>query len=429
MFEKLENEILNTYIEVNKIKFKKGKFDLSEITHDVNGILYKCLTSYYFEDKLNLKFVKTKINNDEYYLTVGINSKFDSDFMIKLPIKDNDIRNKVIKYFESKNIGGFQKLSLDDSLKNNLIHLDYEEAKDILGEIPISLYPQYIDAFNFIYNSYEGNDNPRFPVKSPYFEDKEIATFNINEKTEKTINSLLKIPEFEVLLTNDPVKKMLYLKSKNNFDFKTIDIDDSKMKLGDYIKFDYEYNVNKVMKRIYKMKYLSQSSDSNYKVIIAHNNFEIAGNLAIIDGSKYHDVKPNLCSYVSHIEVGEHFYGNKLGLRLMEKAIDYAKENNQILFRTSSSKLGQLYIKDSITEMGIKSDILLISEPERNIIVNVITKLKDEPKDKIIDAVRKTLEYIRKNLNEKDLEYSFRNKEIIEMFTTVDKKSSNKLKM
>lgn len=427
MFEKMKNDIWEAYIKANNINIKK-KFNSSEISHDMNAILFQCLNSYYFENKFNIKFVKVEAEKKEYYFIAAAPTK-TCDELIKYKITDDEEKNRILEYYSKQENSQFKRISINNSLENNNIFINYKEMKDLFPIIPFSLYQQNEDIFKYMYDGYFEGNRKGFPDYYPYDNEKKEVSVVMNEKIQKTIDLLSNKPEFATLLEQDPVRKMLALKNRHNFEFKKIGIDYSKKELSNYLKFeDYSF-INHAMKNLYAMKYESQSKDEDYKLIIAHNDFEITGNLALADGSKYHKIGSDICYYVSHIEVADQFYGHGLGIKLMEKAIDYAKENNLILMRTSPSELGEKYIKDKITELGIKHDIALVSANERNIIIKLLEQIKEHPKNEIVDTVKKTLSYIRKNLNEKDLEYGMQDKDIVKMFVKAPNNSSNKLKL
>jgi predicted GNAT family acetyltransferase len=430
MFEKMKSDIWDAYIEANNINIKK-KFNSSEITHDMNAILFKCLTSYYFENKFDVKFVKVEAEKKDYYFIIAAPTKNDED-LIKYKVQDEKEKNRILEYYsnnEKNKISNFRKISIIKNLENNMVLLNYEELTDLFKVIPTDLYQKDEDIFKYMYDGYFEGNRKGFPDYYPYDNKKQEVDIVINEKIQRAINLLIEKPEFNILLENDPIKKVLNLKNKHNFEFKTINIDYSKQELCNYLKFENYSYINNAMKNIYGMKYESQSKNEDYKLIIAHNDFEIAGNLAIADGSKYHKFKSGMCAYVSHIEVADSFYGNGLGVKLMEKAIQYAEENKLILMRTSPSELGKQYIKDKITDIGIKKDIALVSSNESNIISKLLMKIQDQSQDQILETVKKTLTYIRKNLNEKDLEYGIQDNDIIKMFAKSSNTSSNKLKL
>lgn len=430
MFEKMKSDIWDAYIEANNINIKK-KFNSPEITHDMNAILFKCLTSYYFENKFDVKFVKVESEKKDYYFIASVPNK-SYEGTIKYNIPNEEEKNRIEQYYENqedKCFSHFRKVSIAENLANNIVVLNYNEVKELFEIIPFDLYQQNEDIFKYMYDGYFEGNRKGFPDYYPYDNEKQETAIVMNEKIQKAMSLLAKKPEFNVLFENDPVRKILALKNKYNFEFKTINIDYSKRELCDYLKFENYTYINHAMKDIYGMKYESQSRSEDYKLILAHNEFEIVGNLAIADGSKYHKFKSGICAYVSHIEVADQFYGNGLGVRLMEKAIEYAKENKLVLMRTSPSELGKKYIKDQITEIGIKNDIALVSSTESNIISKLLMQMQDKSQDEILDTVKKTLIYIRKNLNEKDLEYGIQDNDIIKMFVKSPITSSNKLKL
>ncbi len=429
MFDKIKTEILDTYIKVNNIKFKKGKFDLTELSHDVNSIFYKFISSPYFENNFEPKLIKINGEDIDYYMIIAIDDKYNSDNYIEYDIKDDNDRKNIIEYFSNKDQNLFSKISLKTGLESGTLRLRYDDAKNIIGKDDLRIYSRNIDVLSNFYNPYDDDGFPGFPYSAPYNGKKEVIEINYNDKINKTIEKLKENKIFDVIFSDDEVVKLLSVKNRKEFDFKLLKIENSKEEVAEYLKFEESYNLNSALKNIYGMKYFSQSRDKNYNLIIAHNEFEIAGTLAMIDGKTYHDIPKNLCSYVSYIEAGTPFFGNKLGLRLMEKAIKHAKENDLMIIRTSSSENGKQYIKDKITEMGIKENIPLISESERDIIIPIMINLKNNKKDEIKKAVIEALTYIREHIKEEDLRYSSKNINIIKMITDKYKPISNKHKL
>lgn len=123
---------------------------------------------------------------------------------------------------------------------------------------------------------------------------------------------------------------------------------------------------------------------------------EIAGIVLLENPIKEQDYIPDGIGYfIDFVEVSKHFYGNKLGVKLVEEAINYAKKNKLVLFRTSPSELGKKYIKDNITEMGIKNNIPLVAENERFLILEYFKNNKNIEKKEHFNNVNKILKLAR----------------------------------
>jgi len=429
MYEKLKNKIVETYIKENNINMKKGKYNVSELTYDVNAILFQCLESYYFENHTKNEFVKSlDSNKNDYYYVITLPNSKNKKNTIKHKIKDHEL--EIFENYLFKNINNtFNKLSNSKALERKIITLDIASALEILKTIPLDEYPVVSDIFSHEYGM--GNDTPlkKFPYDAPYSSQREIAHIENNQKMEKTIDILKKDDLFNMLLTKDPIQQMLNLKNKNNIEFKKVDATiDNFTGISNLLKLEDNYNIMSTLMNHYSLNYFSQNRDKEYTAIVAHNDFEIAGITSIIDASMYHSYPKGLAAYVSYIEVSEQYYGRKLGIKLMMEAIQHAKDNDLILFRTPSSENGSTYIKEKINEIAKTSDIILVSEFEREAAFNVIERNKDKPKSEIKEKLSDVLNYARTHYKAIELTKSSVLVNIIKYMDDLDKKTENKIK-
>lgn len=404
MYEKLKNKIVETYIKENNINMKKGKYNVSELTHDVNAILFQCLESYYFENHTKNEFVKSiDSNHNDYYYVITLPNAKSRKNKIKHKIKDDEFVF-FENYLAENSKNAFSRLSNSHALERKVITMDITSALAVLKTIPLDEYPIVSDIFSHEYGM--GNDEPlkKFPYDEPYSAKREIADIEHNKKMEQTIDALKKDALFNMLLTQDPIQQMLNLKNKNNIEFKKVDatIDDF-TGITNLLKLEDNYNVMSTLMNHYSLNYFSQNRDKKYTAIVAHNDTEIAGITSIIDASTYHPYPEGLAAYVSYIEVSEQYYGRKLGVTLMMEAIQHAKDNDLILFRTPSSENGSTYIKEKINEIARTSDIILVSEFEREAAFNVIERNKDRPKSEIKEKLADVLNHVRSNYKELEL--------------------------
>lgn len=101
---------------------KKGKYNVSELTHDVNAIFFKCLESYYFENHTKNAFVKSiDSNQNDYYYVVTLPNAKNKKNKIKHHITHdemaflNNTLNQLLKIL-------FLKLLIKKHSKQNLLH-------------------------------------------------------------------------------------------------------------------------------------------------------------------------------------------------------------------------------------------------------------------------------------------------------------------
>ncbi len=395
MLYKIKEDIFNAYLKSNNIKFRKGKFSVSEITHDINSILHMFLNSYYFDklDKKDFIFGKSNSEIGDYFY---IKAK-DEDNLIKI-----ELNEKELELYKSSKNNEFKD-------NKNSVFLNLSEIKKIFGEIPVKAYKINIDVFDYEFNYNNDNVNEKFDFSCPYYNKFDPCSIQINEKIEKTINLLKKDKIYEIVFCKDEILKTINLKKKKDFEIKIEDFNENNS-LSKYIKFSNEYEIKEDLINFYGFKYIKSKDLQDCKLIIANNDLEIAGIVLLDKPIKEQNYIPEDVAYfIDFVEVSKHFYGHKLGIKLVEEAINYAKENKLILFRTSPSDLGKKYIKDSITEMGIKNNIPLVAENERYLILEYFYNNKNIEKNLHFDNVNKILKLARDKYNNDNLE----NKQII----------------
>jgi GNAT superfamily N-acetyltransferase len=399
MLYKIKEDIFNAYLKSNNIKFRKGKFSVSEITHDINAILHMFINSYYFDnfDKKDFVFGKANSEIGDYFY---IKSKNNIDDLIEIELNEKQLE----LYNISKNN------EFKDNKKN---FLNLSEIKSIFGEIPIKAYKINIDVFDYEFNYNNDNVNEKFDFSCPYHNKFEPCNIQINEKIEKAINFLKKNKIYEIVFCEDELIKTINLKKRKDFEVRIEDFNENNS-LSKYIKFSNEYEIKEDLINFYGFKYIKSKDLQDCKLVIANNDLEIAGILLLDKPIKEQNYIPEGVAYfIDFVEVSKHFYGNKLGVRLVEEAINYAKENKLVLFRTSASTLGKKYIKDSITEMGIKNNIPLVAENERFLILEYFSENKNIEKYDHFNNVNKILKLAREKYNNNNLENKTIIKQII----------------
>lgn len=427
MFFKVCNDIIDNYLQVNKINYKKGKFKLSEITHDVNGIIHMFFNSYYFENSQNFKFVKSKTENGEDYFYIINDGLKHSKETLKMTLNTTD-KEKVVNYFSNKNNNPFRNISLNRSIESSIFFLKRKEVLEIFGEIPLTAYKNTIDAFNFEFDVNRDEVNKKFNISEPYQEDPAnciIHEITLNEKMIKTIEKLKESELFSNIFTESDIVKNINLKKKREIEFNIVDVNYMNSNIQSLTKFSDESFYKYDLKHFYGLNYFASNRDEEFKAVVAHNDYEIAGIAAIIPPYD-NNIRKDSCFYLSYVEVSEPFYGMKIGIKLVENVLKYAKENNLVVFRTSPSELGKSYIQDKITRLGIEKEIPLVSEPERNLINKLLIKVNDKSNEEIFKITYKTLKYARDNYPEKDLAF---NKTIDEIIDIQTNKNRNKIKL
>lgn len=415
MIDKILIDIKNIYLKENNINYKKGKFEISEITHDINGILFTFLNSYYFEKLNDFKFIKTiNDNNEDYFYIRSVKNKFDSD-PIKIELNREDI-NLVKEYFKNKDLNNFKKISLNKSFDSGVFFLNINEIKEIFNNVPFTAYQEIFDVFNFEIDSFNDSPNKNFYFKNPYFNSFSIHNIELNEKMKKTIKKLKEDPYYETIFESDEIKKIINLKNRHDFKISILDIkNNNNEEISKLSKISNDYSLKSDLSKLYGLKYFPLNRDNEFKSIVAHNDLEIAGVLSLCPPYE-NNIKKDSCLYLSYVSVCQSFYGEKLGMKMVESALDYIEKNKFVLFRTSSSNDGEKYIKDKITQIGIDRKIPIISYEERNLIIKILEKIKDKNNDYIYNFTNNVLDYARKNYNESELESGLYNKKIIDLF-------------
>jgi hypothetical protein len=426
MYEKLKHEIVATYIKENNINMKKGKYNVSELTHDVNAIFFKCLDSYYFENHTKNAFVKSiDSNQNDYYYVVTLPNAKNKKNKIKHCIT-NDEMSFFEEYLAANNQNAFSKISNKKALETKSITLSIGEAVKILPQIKLAEYPVVSDIFSSEYDMMTDEPLKHFPIEAPYNNKRESIDIEFNQKINKTIDRLKEDPIFNMLLTDDSIQQLLNLKNKNNIEFKTIETGYYNTSgVTDMLKFENSSYCNATLMNHYSLNYFPQNKDKQYTAIVAHNDFEIAGIIGIIDSNTYNEYPEKFASYISFIEVGEQFYGRQLGIQLMKEAIEYARKEDLILFMTPYSDNGSTYIHQKINELAKTSGVIIISEYEKKAAVKAINKYKDLPKSELKSKLADVLDFMRANYKELDLD-NYNVKDDIETYINKSDKPTKK---
>lgn len=415
MIDKILIDIKKAYLKENNINYKKGKFEIPEITHDINGILFTFLNSYYFEKLNDFKFVKTKNeNNEDYFYIRSVKNKFDRD-PIKIDLNKEDI-TLVKEHFKNKELNNFKKISLNKSFDSGIFFLDINEIKEIFNNVPLKAYQEIFDVFNYEIDGFNDSPNKNFSFKSPYFNSFSIHNIELNEKIKKTIKKLKEDSYYEKIFESDEIRKIINLKNRHDFKISILDVkNNNNEEISKLSKISEDYSLNSDLSKLYGLKYFPLNRDNEFKAIVAHNDFEISGVLSLCPPCE-NNIRKDSCLYLSYVSVCQPFYGEGLGIKMVEYAIEYAEKNKLVLFRTSSSNDGEKYIKDKITQIGIDKKIPIISCEERNLIIKILEKIKDKDNDYIYKFTNNVLDYARKNYSESELESGLYNKKIIDHF-------------
>lgn len=428
MFEKLKEDIYKTYLKENKIKnIEKSKLTCDELTKDINGIFYKCLKSYYFEDYFkDYELMKTNTPEGEYYFIAGFSNSRSKTNYIHYECKDQE---EATALNNQKTRGIFSNIAN----KGTKVTLTTEEYKSLAPDKNIKYLNDIQDVFADNFNIYNEDRISFFPYDTPYDNKRNYVEVDNNERIEKTILKLKEKEEFKILFETDPIAKLLNIKSKKDFNYEIIHHDNNDYEKNDSAIqslfsnciFEDEDNINKTLINAYDLNYYPNSRDKEFKLIYAHNNKEICGVSMLIDITTYDsEIEKNIGKSISFVEVCKPFYGNKIGIELIKKAIEYAEKENLILFRTTSSTLGQKYIKEKIDEIAKNSNVNLVSEPERFAINKIIKNSKN--KQEALIKTKETLKFIRENYNEEDLRT---HKVMTEILNHIEDKKKSKMKI
>ena len=432
MFDNIFEDIKYTYIKENNIDYKHGNINISEITHDVNAVLFTFLTSYYFENLIDYKFVMDKNeNNQDYYYIRSPGSKF-SDELIRFDLSVEEF-NVVKDFYEKENLNAFKNLSLKNTFTTGEGVFNLSEIIEIFNIVPLKAYQNKIDVFknedSQSYETYYEEDDfeedalDEYKGFAPsYRKDFKEVQVKINEKILKTIEKLMENPYYAVIFEVDTVKKLINLKNRIDFDFKLVDVVESNdIEITKLSKLSEEYSAKNDLSEFYGLKYYPMARDDNFKAIVAYNKLELAGILSLVEPYE-ENIRKDSCFYLSYISVGHHFYGNNLGVKLAEKAVDYAIENKKVLFRTTPSKFGTRYIKDKITKMSLDKNFPLVSVEERTLSMLFLSKIKHLNDEETYEKVFELLNYARSKYSQEDLDCFTTSNKVIDDFEKLKNK-------
>ena len=428
MFEKLKENIYKTYLKENKIKnIEKSKLTCDELTKDINGIFYRCLKSYYFEDYFkDYELMKTNTPEGEYYFIAGFSHSRSKTNYIHYECKDQEEADALNN---QKTRGIFSNITN----KGMKVTLTTEEYKSLVTDKNIKYLNDIQDVLADNFSIYNEDRISFFPYDTPYDNKRNYVEVDNNERIEKTILKLKEKEEFKILFETDPIAKLLNLKSKKDFNYEIIHHDNNDYEKNDSsiqslfsnCIFEDKHNINKTLINVYDLNYYPNSRDKEFKLIYAHNNKEICGASMLIDINTYDsEIEKNIGKSISFVEVCKPFYGNKIGIELVKKAIEYAEKENLILFRTTSSTLGQKYIKEKIDEIAKNSNVNLVSEPERFAVNKIIKASKN--KQEALTKTKELLKFIRENYTEEDLG---KHKSMTEILNYIEDKKKSKMKI
>lgn len=411
MYSKIKNSICQAYLKSNKINLKKTDISCSEITHDINSILFQSLKSYYFEDLFkDAEFVKSPSDEGDYYYIAGSPLNNRDTIHIDYYFKDKEELLLIIDKQKKNRIYHFNIDRIDDHIEKGYIRLSTLEYNKFVENKDVAYLKQVYDIFSEQYE-YSNDSVLKFlPLDAPYSNKRYIESIKNNDRINKTLELLKKDKIFQLLFENDPLKKIINMKNKKDFSFSLIEIDNYNYEqespdkiLGNFVLFEDYHDLNSTLLNVYALNYYVKSSDKKYDLIVCHNNHEICGVSSLIDAKQYDStIEENVAKYVSFIEVSKPYYGNKLGIKLMEEAIRIAEKNDLILFRTSSSPNGEKYIKEKIDQLSLTSNVNVVSEYER-FAVNKLLSLSLKDKKTLNIEVKKLLKDIRSKYSENDL--------------------------
>ena len=241
-----------------------------------------------------------------------------------------------------------------------------------------------------------------FSNNNSYF--KEITTNSLIKDENKIIEELIKLDSFyKVIFEEKEISKKLNLLNKKEIKFTIVDVKEDFFSnvvykfnslmnynnLSNYTKEDKDYN-EAFLNQINDFQYLDYNYLKNKKVIIAHNENQIAGMLMF---NKYSNslnsfinekfnIKDKII-YESLIVVSKEFRGQQLGIKLFNEFFNYAKEKKLIVVRSYPTKEGRKHLYKKINRIlnenkgvpFINSEFEIeIIKSLKPLLVNIITK-------------------------------------------------------
>jgi len=325
MSQNNKKPIFDGYInDINKaFESLYGKTPTTNDSDLLTKTLFNILDSYYFKELYNYK--KIGVDESGAYTLKAFSNAFIEDSKLYKEGEGKDSEVAINKYMKTiMNVNSYKIPSPND--------------------IDINYYPHFIDCVSS--NSNLATSRITKEVSDLSHKDEDLMKSKLKE-----INSI-----YEVLFEENPVKRQLYLKEKE--DLKISIIPDEK--LNEFINNlkikSSTDNVHSFLKENYDLRYFSNEelkSKSNNYTVIAHNDFEIAGLVSVKESES---MANSLNKYANKfmtavsVMVAKSFRGQSLGVKMFEEVLKDADKNDYIVIRTGASENGRNYLRDNITQ-------------------------------------------------------------------------------
>jgi len=250
----------------------------------------------------------------------------------------------------------------------------YHSKKTYNGEFNQIIYHENYEAIPFIrleYSEYYSNQEPiHYPPINT-----EIIKQNLKEID----------PFYNLIFETDALKQKLNIIKKHDIEYTIVtanekDIFDkfSKLhKIGNYKKnwnqdfANYEYigSLEDNLKYLNQIEFVKFDHSTTRNYIVAHNHNQIVGISSMCNYTMLNNIYEEKVYYASkhitynsYIAVASQFRGHGIALELLNKSIDYAKEKNMIMVRSSPTLQGKKYLYDNANELVKKrKDVCIIN--------------------------------------------------------------------
>ena len=292
----------------------------------------------------------------------------------------------------------------------DLSYRDYQKLNEILSPLLFKIMNSYY--FDKQYKNIELIKNENYEGKSSIYKIKDadvedkysMFSSQLNQDWDyKKNNNNLKInlvediifkrlikidPIYEILLEKDPLKQRLNHINKNNLKFEWIYIENNLFetlnsfhKISSFREPNYmeSSNLENNLNNDCDLQFISFGNNTKRHFLIAHNDLEIAGIVSLPNKSHFKDTpfKDNI-KVPSYISVSRAFRGNGLAIKMFEKVIEKAKNEDWVIVRSSPSEDGRDYLETKIDNIVLNNNDSLIVNSNLS---NNFDMLKDYYKD------------------------------------------------
>lgn len=374
----------------------------------LSSIIFHYTNSYAFEKTFigsalmqeNGKyFVSTLRHKDihEDNASIDANTLFASNFALvgKEEIKyENGFIQHCKEKYGAKSM--FKSMENPDKIILKKILKDYP---DIL--IPSKSYPSFSDYKGYI-NEYDGRRILDYPEMSNASKVQPLSIDEI-QKSEFGLSVLSKLKEqdkYQIIFEQDEEKQKINLINKREHRIENVNFDeDTAMNLNiiaktNIVKYDEDfYGVYGKLKSEglqYIESIIPNQYSENHETLISTNNLGISGILIYAKAfyPQDDDSMKNIAS-ISSIAVAVESRGQQLALKLFNTAAEQALNDKRILFRTTPSENGSLYLKNAIDNSITKNNyyhIISSDEIEKNLAEHITKVAYGLTENLVIDS-------------------------------------------